>query len=133
MSDRILHLSATFAVIGAGGAAIPVDVGPTLYEDLDRRFDGFRGRHLVASHSFEADWPTWEMHPAGDEIVCLLAGEARMVFERSGGEEAIVLHTPGTYVIVPKGTWHTARIAKAARMLFVTPGEGTQNRTASFP
>ncbi len=128
MTERTLDLAATFAVIGADGAAIPVDAGPTLYEGLDRRFDGFKGRHLVACHSFEADWPTWEMHPAGDEIVCLLAGEARMVFERDGREEVIVLGSSASYVIVPKGTWHTARIAKAAKMLFITPGEGTLHR-----
>ena len=128
MSDRILNLSTTFAVLGADGSAIPVDEGPKLYEELDRRFEGFKGRHLVASHGFEADWPTWEMHPAGDEIVCLQSGEARMVFERDGREEVVVLDQPGTYVIVPRGTWHTARIAKAARMLFITPGAGTLNR-----
>jgi hypothetical protein len=31
-------------------------------------------------------------------------------------------------VIVPKGTWHTARIEHKAKMIFITPGEGTRNR-----
>ena len=37
---------------------------------------------------------------------------------------------PGDYVIVPRGTRHTARIRKPARMLFITPGEGTETRGA---
>jgi mannose-6-phosphate isomerase-like protein (cupin superfamily) len=115
-------------VIGADGAAVPVEVGPTLYEDLDRNFDGFKGRHLVACYTFDVDWPGWEMHPAGDEIVCLLSGEVRMVFEREGREEITQLSTLGSYVIVPKGTWHTARVVSAAKMLFITPGEGTLHR-----
>jgi hypothetical protein len=29
--------------------------------------DGAEGR-LVAVHRFDADWPTWEMHPKGEEL-----------------------------------------------------------------
>ena len=50
------------------------------------------------------------------------------MFDTEGREETVYLQEPGTYVIVPKGTWHTARVAKAAKMLFITPGEGTQNK-----
>jgi hypothetical protein len=38
------------------------------------------------------------------------------------------LRDAGSYVVVPKGVWHTARTSVATRMLFVTPGEGTENR-----
>jgi mannose-6-phosphate isomerase-like protein (cupin superfamily) len=122
-------MASTFAVLGPHGEAVPVDVTPTLYEDLGRRFDGFKGHHLVSEYRFNANWPTWEMHPAGDEIVCLLEGEAVFVLERRDGTEDIIeLNSAGSYVIVPKGTWHTARIADSARMLFITPGEGTEHR-----
>jgi quercetin dioxygenase-like cupin family protein len=43
------------------------------------------------------------------------------------GDECVRLSEPGTFVIVPKNTWHTARIHAPTRMLFVTPGEGTVN------
>jgi mannose-6-phosphate isomerase-like protein (cupin superfamily) len=125
---RPLDLESTFAVLGPGASAVPVAVTPTIYEELDRRFDGFRGHHLVSIYTFTSDWPTWEMHPAGDEVVCLLDGEARMVFDRGGAEETVTLSKAGSYVIVPKATWHTAQVSKSARMLFITPGEGTQNR-----
>ena len=107
-----------------------VPVTPTVFEDLGHRFDGFKQRLLVSSLSFEADWTTWERHPAGDEIVCLLEGETTLVLERGGTQESVRLGRPGEYVVVPKGTWHTARTAVPTRMLFVTPGEGTENRPA---
>lgn len=127
MSTDGYNLESTFAVLGPGATAVPVEVTPTIYADLDRRFDHFRGHHLVSIYTFESDWPTWEMHPAGDEVVCLLEGEARMIFDRDGAEDVVTLTRSGSYVIVPKGTWHTARVSRLARMLFITPGEGTQN------
>jgi hypothetical protein len=38
------------------------------------------------------------------------------------------LSRPDEYLLVPKGTWHTARTAVPTNMLFVTPGEGTENK-----
>jgi hypothetical protein len=31
-------------------------------------------------------------------------------------------------VLVPPNTWHTGKVRRSAKMLFVTPGEGTENR-----
>lgn len=128
-----LDLQSTFVVLKPDQAAALVEVTPSVYEELDRNFDGFRGHTLVSIYSFERDWPTWEMHPAGDEVVCLLSGEADMVLELGGGQSVTRLRQPGAYVLVPKGTWHTARTQVPTRMLFVTPGEGTQNRPAPPP
>ena len=123
-----LDLSLTFVVIEPDLTAVPVTVSATLFEELDARFDRFKGRLLVSTYAFDRDWATWEMHPAGDEIVSLLAGESRLILERDNGQEVIHLQRPGAFAIVPKGTWHTARTSVPTRMLFVTPGEGTQNR-----
>ncbi len=122
------NLLDTFVVVGPDHSAVPVDVTPTLYEDLDRHFDGFKGRFLVATYRFDANWPTWEIHPEGDEIVVLLSGAADMVLDEKGTHRVTALSKPGEFVIVPKGTWHTARIAVPTSMLFVTPGEGTENK-----
>jgi len=123
-----LDLASTFVVIGPQLAAVPVTATPALFEELDRQHEQFKGRLLVSSFAFDADWTTWERHPAGDEIVCLLSGRATLVLERDGGDEIIDLANPGAFAIVPKGTWHTARTGVPTQMLFVTPGEGTQNR-----
>ena len=123
-----LDLLSTFVVLHPDQSATPIDVTPSIYQELDERFDGFKGRALVACFAFESDWSSWERHPAGDEIVCLLSGKVTMVLDRDGREELFQLHDPGSYVIVPRGLWHTARTSVPTRMIFVTPGEGTENR-----
>ena len=105
-----------------------VPVTDTLYAELDERYGGFAGHSLIACHTFDSDWPTWEVHPNGDEFVMLLAGEAELVLATADGDKRVSLSESGQFVIVPRGTWHTARVQESARMLFVTPGEGTENR-----
>jgi hypothetical protein len=52
------------------------------------------------------------------------------VLDRNGVEETVSLLHPGSFVIVPKATWHTARTSVPTQMLFVTPGAGTENKPA---
>jgi len=124
-----MNLSSTFVVVNPDHSATPVAVTPTIWQELNQRFDQFKGRVLFSCFSFDSDWETWEMHPAGDEIVCLLAGRASFEFEGRGhvGE----LAKPGEFLIVPRATWHTAHTNVPTTMLFVTPGEGTQNKATA--
>jgi mannose-6-phosphate isomerase-like protein (cupin superfamily) len=122
------NLLDTFVVIGPDQSATPVKVTPSIFEELDRRFDAFKGRLLVARWDFTADWPTWEIHPHGDEVVLLISGAAEMILDHGGEHRVTVLSQTGAFVVVPKGTWHTARISTPTSMLFITPGEGTENR-----
>ena len=124
------NLLGTYVVLRPDQSAAAVDVTPTIWEDLDSRFAQFAGHLLVARFDFAADWPSWEMHPAGDEVVVLLSGRAELVLDRSGQQQVTTLEQPGSFVIVPKGTWHTARTSCPTSMLFVTPGAGTENRPA---
>lgn len=127
MAIALNNIIDTFSVLKPDLRVDAVDVTPSLYADLDSDYSGFEGHALIASYVFNEDWPTWERHPAGDEIVMLLAGEATLVLKTTFGDEQIVLDTAGSYVIVPRNTWHTAQVTKSARMLFITPGEGTEN------
>jgi mannose-6-phosphate isomerase-like protein (cupin superfamily) len=124
-----MKLDSTFVVLQPDLSAVPVKKTPTIYEELDRRFENFKGRVLVSCHSFDSDWETWEMHPAGDEVVCLLSG--RVSFEFEGRGHVAELAEPGQVLIVPRGTWHTAHTRVPTTMLFVTPGEGTQNKAVA--
>jgi mannose-6-phosphate isomerase-like protein (cupin superfamily) len=90
----------------------------------------FHHEFLVTTFGYDRDWPMWEMHPNGDEVVVLLEGRVTFVLEVDGGERHVELAAAGTYVIVPRGTWHTARTSSACRMLFITAGEGTEHRQA---
>ena len=124
-----MNLADTFAVLKPDLKVEPIEVTPTIYEDLGKNFDGFKGHVLISIFEFDCDWPAWERHPAGDETVVLLSGSATMKLKEAGGEKIVELKKAGDYLVVPRNTWHTAHVAEPARMLFVTPGEGTENRT----
>lgn len=131
MTDTTLrkrNLTDHFVVLTPTLGAEPVEVTDTLYQDLDARYDNFSGASLVSFHSFAADWSVWEMHPSGDEVVCLVNGDADLVLATPEGETSCRLSEPGDYVVVPRGTWHTARVRVPTSMWFITPGEGTENR-----
>ena len=101
--------------------------GPNFFQELDTDFESFHGHVLVMRYSFDEAWPTWEVHPHGDEMVYLLEGDTDFILWRDGREESVRVNQPGSYVCVPKGIWHTARPHAPTSMLFITPGEGTLN------
>jgi len=51
------------------------------------------------------------MHPAGDEPVALLSGQAVFLLHRESGDESVELIEAGAFVIVPKGTWHSGTLS----------------------
>jgi mannose-6-phosphate isomerase-like protein (cupin superfamily) len=106
---------AALAALAAGGLA----AAPANADDLAER--------LVAEFAFDRDWESWEVHPAGDEIVVLLSGAVDLVLEEPDGERIIALRERGT-VIVPRGVWHTANVIAPSEVLHITRGEGTQHR-----
>lgn len=89
--------------------------------------DGTEGR-LVSMFTFTEDWPSWEMHPAGAEVVLCIAGRMVLTQEFPDSRREIVTLEPGDYAINPPGVWHTADIEDEAKGLFITAGSGTQNR-----
>jgi len=127
MSTSVYHILNTFAVLKPDLSIQPVNVTPSLYEDLDRNFDDFKGHVLISVHEFDKPWSTWERHPAGDEIVMLLAGRATVIMKTGLGQEVLELSIPGSYVLIPQGIWHRAETSETTRVLFITPGEGTEN------
>jgi predicted enzyme related to lactoylglutathione lyase/mannose-6-phosphate isomerase-like protein (cupin superfamily) len=88
-----------------------------------------RGRLVTIGESTES-WTNWEMHPQGEEVIVLLEGRVEFVLEVDGSERVVALDRPGRCLVIPRGTWHTARLCAPARMLFVTAGAGTQHRVA---
>ena len=89
--------------------------------------DGAEGR-LVTTHTFTESWTSWEMHPAGDEVVLCLAGAMTLHQEFPDGRNVTVAVAAGEYVINPPGVWHTADIVGEATVLFITAGMGTEHR-----
>lgn len=122
------RLASTFVTVGSDLAADTIEVTDAIWSEIDEKYGDFKGRTLISSFEFSDTWPTWEMHPAGDEFVCLIDGDVDMTLALPEGDETVRLSACGEFVIVPKGVWHTASPYRATSMLFVTPGEGTENR-----
>jgi len=118
-----MDLRETYLHLLDGGAASEVPVTPTFWQEIQGRADLEEGR-MVMRFDFAGDWPTWEVHPHGDEIVVVLAGT--MTLHLEGGPSQTL--QAGQGALIPRGRWHTADVAEAASALFITPGRGTQNR-----
>lgn len=119
-------LSTTFVHLDDGPGGRPIPVGPDFWETIDRRDDLRGGRLVMAGHN-AADWPNWEMHPDGEEIVYLLSGAVDLILDQPGGTRVVPVR-PGQAVIVPRGVWHRAIVHTPGDTLHITRGAGTQHR-----
>jgi mannose-6-phosphate isomerase-like protein (cupin superfamily) len=117
--------------LGLGATAIvqPEFTGMDWYTDYMARYpdDGVEGR-LVSMYTFTEDWDSWEMHPAGAEVVVCVAGSMTIHQEMADGTKATVTLRVGDYAINPPGAWHTADVTESATAVFVTAGLGTEHR-----
>ena len=127
---NLFNLATQSAIFTPGLEAKTKALSPTFYPELETEFNGFAGHVLISQHHFAEDWPTWEVHPAGDEFVTLITGDITLVLWQDQQEWSLRLSTPSDFVIIPRGVWHTARVHAPTTMLFVTPGEGTKNAAA---
>lgn len=129
-TNRVFSLATFPAHLGLGARVHrePAFSGMEWYERYEARHasDGVEGR-LVAMHTFDAPWPSWEMHPHGDELVVCIAGEITLHLEIAGTVETHVLRV-GDAIVNPPGVWHTADVDAPATAIFVTAGLGTENR-----
>ena len=74
----------------------------------------------------------WERHPAGDELLHILEGEADVVTLTDGGPVRSTVRA-GSIFICPRGLWHQVLPRSPLSMLFATPGEGTEHSDAQEP
>jgi mannose-6-phosphate isomerase-like protein (cupin superfamily) len=122
--DFPIHLG-----LGASAVAEPQFTGIDWYEGYDQRHhdDLDKGR-IVSLFRFEESWTSWEMHPAGEEVVCCLQGHMTLHQELPNGAKEAWELSPGEYAINPRGAWHTADAEEPVVALFITAGKGTTHR-----
>ena len=127
-----LDISSTYLRLRSDATVEALTVDATFWQRISTgQLGDFHNEFLVANGSFDKDWSMWEMHPNGDEVVCLLSGSATFILQQPHEDTSVELTKSGEYVLVPKGTWHTAKVREPCRILFITPGEGTQHRPAT--
>jgi len=119
----------TYVHLGQSGAATELPGGDAFWALPDSEIERFGNGWLIAEFQFDADWPSWEMHPHADEFVYLLSGAVEVILEEAGGLRRISLTGSGA-IVVPRGVWHTAKVLAPSRMLHVTRGAGTELRPA---
>jgi mannose-6-phosphate isomerase-like protein (cupin superfamily) len=122
--DFPIHLG-----LGAKAISEPQFSGFEWYEGYgERHADDLDEGRLVSLFRFEESWNSWEVHPAGDEVVCCLQGHMTLHQERPDGSRESYELGPGDYAINPRGTRHTADAEEPVVALFITAGKGTTNR-----
>jgi hypothetical protein len=119
-----------FLRLGADGVAEPLPGGAEFWSLPQAELDRVGGDWLVSEYEFSADWPTWEMHPNGDELVYLLSGSIELLLEHADAVRVLAIAGRGA-VVVPRGVWHTVRVHAPSRMLHITLGAGTQTRAVT--
>ena len=128
-NQSALQLATTYLRLKADGMAEKLPVGPDFWPNIIAgKLGDFHHEYLVTMYTYDQNWPSWEIHPNGDEIVLLISGAADFILEMPQGNQVIAVRQPGDYAFVPKGTWHTANPLQPTTMLFITAGEGTRNR-----
>ena len=126
-SRMLFDPQTTYVHLADGGEASRLPGGTAFWSLPESEMGALANGWLVSEFEFTADWPTWEMHPNGDEFVYLLSGSVDLLIERPDGLLTLALRDTGA-VVVPRGVWHTGKINAPSRMLHVTPGAGTETR-----
>src|SRR5882672_5131715 len=119
-------LDSTYIHLRPDESTLAMEGGAKFWQGIAERHD-LDQRRLMGSTDQKADWDDWERPPAGDAILTLLSGELVIVLETDGGEQRATI-MPGETFIVPKGVWHRGIVRAPGRLMFITPGAGTEHK-----
>jgi hypothetical protein len=120
-------LETTYVHFRDGGSAETIPVTDRFWSDLTTGKLALDGGLVTLSRQSE-DWPMWEMHPQGEELVVLVSGSVELVVERNGQELRQTLNAPGQAWLNLRGDWHRAIVHQPSVLLFITYGTGTEHR-----
>lgn len=118
-------LETTYLSLDGKGAVAAHPVGPDFWATIDKNTS--LNPTLITVFEGDSDWPHWEMHPEGDEILVQLEGRQTIIFDGPDGETRHPMAT-GSTLVIPAGVWHRAMAAEPTRTLFITYGAGTTHR-----
>ncbi len=118
-------LMENYLSLGGEGKIKSVAGGNEFWSLPSDKLDEFGEKWLITEFQFDEDWKTWEMHPHGEEIVYLLSGSLDLILEKDENLQTIELRGKGL-VIIPRFTWHTAKVFAPSSVLIITHGKDTQ-------
>lgn len=129
MSLAPLDLFAPSVLCLAGGGTIRAETPPRMSPGAD----GWCVAMFRAETGHDVHADRWEVHPGGEEAVCVLAGAARLILRGEDGasEEEPVTLSAGTACIVPRGRWHRLELDGPADLMSVTMRLGTRTEPRS--
>ncbi len=123
----LTDLMQTYLSLKKSGEIEKLEGGDKFWSKSGEELDKLGEDWLITEFSFDEDWKSWEMHPNGEEIVYLLSGAMDLILEKNENRETIELREKGL-VVIPRQTWHTAKVLKPSKMLIITLGKETQIR-----
>jgi len=65
-------------------------------------------------------------------MLVLLEGAIELKIKEKQGTSSVTLSNSGDSVVILRSYWHTGKVSNTARVLFITPGEGTENLTCEL-
>ena len=125
---KAVHISDATAALPVLRNRTPETRGPeadAAFAELAETRDGG-----VFAGSFEGE-SAWERHINGDELVHVLAGEARLTILTGDGRTVLEMKA-GMLTIVPQGCWHKFHAPSGVTVMTMTP-EPTDHSMADDP
>jgi hypothetical protein len=129
MPDTPFALDQTYVHLTADGVATPIPVTPDFWATIATRTDLHDG-FLVTRSRMTEDWPHWEMHPEGEEIVILVSGAIDLLLDDGRQQWTVELRPGANTWINRRGVWHRGLVREPSELVFLTAGRGTQHRPA---
>jgi quercetin dioxygenase-like cupin family protein len=93
--------------------------------ELAMRFLARMDAHTIGVSRFSRGHD-WERHPAADELLYMMEGDADITTLTARGPVQSAFPA-GSLFICPRGLWHRIHPHRTVSLLFVTPGEGTES------
>lgn len=101
--------------------------GPSFGKYVGEHTTDDKPGRLVMIETMIDDWPTWERHMQGDELVIVLEGSGTF-HQQIGDDCQSSPFKAGDTFLNPTGVWHTADVAEPMRAIYITPCPGTENK-----
>ena len=79
--------------------------------------------HNVTTPS-DVHYPTWEMHPEGDELLVSISGSLSVEYREDNEVRTVPLPTLSAFV-VKAGLWHRLFVAAPSVLMSITPRHNT--------